>query len=463
MNTLLIWLLLPLLTGFLLLFLSNKKFLVLVIGESLVALLAIVALFVPFDDVVVFGSQSIRLVNQVDITGLQFVLSNTNRPFLIFYFAFLAFIYPGTQAARTSKHFIPISLMMTAFVISGLVVKPIIFAILFFQPAIFLGAILLAASGEKPGRGLIRFLVFQVIGMVILLMAGWSIAGGPDLTENPEALQRSLLLFGAGFTILFAIFPLHTWVTLLSEESHPFVVTLIIASFLGGYAFLLASVMSSLSWLFENGIVYEILRLAGVLMTLVGGLTAIFHKNLGRLFGSAVIIEVGYSLLTLASQDLQLFYSLLLPRIFALSVWALGLSVIRIHYPDLSSISIRGIARVFRFSSAAIILSPLSLAGVPLLAGFPLLSSVWSQTAAISPSLVLLSFSGSLGLLLGALRSFSHLVTEPENLEVQGEEDLLQRIFLTTGLVVLFLMGIFPHFINLVFIRILGGVTMHTP
>ena len=180
-------------------------------------------------------------------------------------------------------------------------------------------------------------------------------------------------------------------------------------------------------------------------MVVSGGAWAAFERHLGRLIGYAVVIEVGYALLSIGVQYSVLQYAMLVPRVISLSVWALGLSVLQMHSKDLDFRSVQGIGRQFPLASSAIFFANLSLAGMPLLAGFPVLLVLWNQLAAITPSMSLLSFLGSVGLLIGCLRSLAVLIMGPQNIPWNQREDLTQRIYLFIGIVCLFILGIFPQ------------------
>jgi formate hydrogenlyase subunit 3/multisubunit Na+/H+ antiporter MnhD subunit len=421
------------------------------------------ALLASFEEVLVVGDQPFPLTNQTNIAGLQIQITNANRPMLILQYAFLAYLFIGSQAIRIHDDFISISLIISSLVICGISTTPTIFGILFFQPAIFLSAFLLTPAGSKPGSGVLRFLVFQVIGMTFLLLAGWSISAGVDILEQPNAVQRSLSLFGAGFSFLFAVFPLHTWITKLSEDQHPFGVIFVVGSFLGGYSFLFMSLLENYSWLFEWENIQEVIRYAGALVVISAGFGAAFHRSMGRLFGFAVLVEIGHSLLTISLDQTYLFYALLPPRVFAISLWGLGLSVLRANSPDLSLGSVQGMGRQFPVTSGALILAQFSLSGIPLLAGFPLLLILWRAIADLSIGLAIWIFLGSMGLLIGSLRSFVTLVTDPEEKAWQGQEEPLQISFFVVGVFSLVLMGLIPHWLNNLFLNLLFGFEVINP
>ena len=361
MITSFLWIFIPLLLGIVMLFFQKRNTITLVLGIFLSLTLMMMALILPISNVAMVGSQPFPLSDQINFAGLQIQFSNANRPFIIFFYGYLAFLYCGIPAARTQRNFVPVSLIITTFVITGISIKPAIFGIIFYQPAVLLCAFLLAPPFTKLNKGVLRFLIFQVMGMAFLLLAGWSISGGPESIENAAALSRALLIFWISFSFLFAIFPLHTWVTLVAENANPFLALFVFTSLFGGYTFTLLSIIDSYDWFFGGERISEILRICGFLLVITGGTGAVFQRNLGRLFGYAIIMEVGFCLSAIAVNNDDLIM-MQLPRLFILSLWAMGLSILRTHSQDLAMESVKGLGRQFPFASSAIILSQLALA-----------------------------------------------------------------------------------------------------
>jgi formate hydrogenlyase subunit 3/multisubunit Na+/H+ antiporter MnhD subunit len=124
---------------------------------------------------------------------------------------------------------------------------------------------------------------------------------------------------------------------------------------------------------------------------------------------------------------------------------------------------VQGIARQFPVASSAVLLAHFSLAGLPLLAGFPVLSSLWVQLAAISVPNVVWCFLGSVGLMVGGFRSLAVMVMGPEVLPVGEREGLIQWIFLMIGIFGLFLFGFFPQWIYPLFSDLVGSLGFFSP
>ena len=164
----------------------------------------------------------------------------------------------------------------------------------------------------------------------------------------------------------------------------------------------------------------------------------------------------------LVYMDITLHYAMLAPRIVSLTVWGLSLSILYNNADNLRFHTVVGMGRRFPFASSALILSHFSLSGLPLLAGFPNLITLWNQISTFGLSQAIWSFLGSIGLMVGGLRSFAVLIMGPEELPWDKNEDIAQRIYIVLGLCLTFL-GLFPNWFISLFSDLVGGFTLLNP
>ena len=134
---------------------------------------------------------------------------------------------------------------------------------------------------------------------------------------------------------------------------------------------------------------YAALRTIGALMVVSGGLWAVYENHLGRMLGFVAVQQIGSSLLALSLNEVAspstplmgLFFAQLIPSSIGLAVYAQSLSILQRYAPSLQIKDVAGIARRFPIVSAGLVLSIFSLAGMPLLASFPVYYSLWSALA----------------------------------------------------------------------------------
>ena len=136
---------------------------------------------------------------------------------------------------------------------------------------------------------------------------------------------------------------------------------------------------------------------------------------------------------------------MLIPRGLGLAICALSLSVLNSHTGSLRFSSVQGLARAYPFVTAGLILSALSTAGFPLLAGFPPRLALWNSLGGGSLTDSFWFMVGILGLATGAIRALAVMVMAGENTSWVSQESWSQRAMLGGGILALFILGLFPQ------------------
>jgi NADH:ubiquinone oxidoreductase subunit 2 (subunit N) len=172
------------------------------------------------------------------------------------------------------------------------------------------------------------------------------------------------------------------------------------------------------------------------------------------------MIGIGFSLLALsvsAGLDgggpmLALFLALLLPFAIGLGVWALALTALSDanvgEFPSQKLLSfqyVKGLARHYPIAASSLILANLSLAGFPLLAGFPPRLALWANLTQQYPITSLAALLGSTGLLIAGLRTLASLVRGSREGKWHMTESWGYMILLVLGVIILILGGIWPQ------------------
>lgn len=458
MSTPFIWIIFPGgLAGLLLIF-RRRKWLVTVSSTVACLFLGSLAWWLPGDEYFFIGPWTVRIVETWSVLGRSFILGMDDRPALVVIFLGTALWFGAASVARTGSSFVPIGLGMVALLTAAIAVEPFLYAALILEIAVLVSIPLLARPGKPVGRGVLRYLTFQTLGIPFILMTGWTLTG---IEANPGELGvvlRASVLMGIGFAILLAVFPFHTWIPMLSQESHPYAASFIFLLLPAAITFFGLGFLDRFAWLRNSEVVYIVLRAAGVLMVVTAGLWAAFQRHLGRMLGYAVILEIGLSLIAISlvqgeqvERFLGILFAALLPRGISLGVWALALTMIWFRSEQLDYRSVQGIARSAPLAAGSLVLAHFSLAGLPLLAGFPVRLALLEGLSQVSLITAFWTLVGSVGLMVGGLRTLAVLIMGPDEDEWRVSESPVERVYLAAGIIGMLVIGLFPQWFLPVF------------
>lgn len=447
MNAPLLWIALPFAIGIFVLLFLRDRFSAWV-GGATAALLALLALIFPIDTALLVGSISLKISPAIEFFGRSFELNTADGPLLAMIYGLAALWFFGTEASGTANRFVSFGLMIVALLTASIAVEPFLYAALLLEVAAMLVIPLLVPPQQKPGRGVVRFLIYQTLAMPFILFSGWMLAG---VEASPGDLSTTLqagTMLGLGFTFLFAVFPLYHWIPMLMEESSPYATGFLLWALPTFTVIFALGFLDRYAWLRTTAQLSNALLFAGVLMVASGGIFASLQRHMGRILGFTAIAEAGLLLLVMGlrtNELVNIVFLTLIPRGLELTVWALALSIIKRRAPSLKFSDIQGLARKFPAATTAIIIAHLSMTGFPLLAGFPSRLALWQELAGQSLALSLWVFIGLLGLLMAAIRTLAVFVMTEAETKWEWNETWIQTIMLGVGVIGLFILGVFPQ------------------
>jgi NADH-quinone oxidoreductase subunit N len=447
MNAPLLWIILPILMGGFALMLINERTTA-IFGGTMSLILALLALVLPIDEALLLGPFSLKVASTASFLGRSLVISPQDAPLLVMIFGMCALWFFGAEAAGVASRLVPLGMIITALLVASIAVQPFLFASLLIELAVLVAVPLLSPPDQRPGQGVIRFLIYQTLGMPFILFAGWLLAGVEASPGDLSLTIQSTVMLGLGFAFLLAIFPLYNWIPQLMEECSPYVVGFLLWLLPTTIIIFGMSFLDRYAWLRTSPQVITGLRVVGLLMLVSGGVWAAFQRHFGRLMAYAAIAETGFMLLgvsLVAGSSANFVFLFLIPRGLGLAIWALSLSIMKRNDQRLRFSAMLGIAHVYPFATAGLILATLSSAGFPLLAGFPPRLALWEALAHESIGVAIWYLVGVVGLLVGAVRMLAVLVMEKEETPWLLEENLVQRGMLGLGILGLFFLGLFPQ------------------
>ncbi|MCZ2127053.1 MAG: hypothetical protein LC099_04675 [Anaerolineales bacterium] len=447
MSAPILWIAVPFIAGVLILFFFREEY-VAYLGGAAATALALIAFVIPIDAALLLGGISIKIAPSVEVFGRSFSLPAADAPLLTMIYGSAALWFFGAKVSRSAHRFVALGLIICALLTASIAVEPFLYAALLLEIAAMLTIPLLAPLYQKPSRGVIRFLVYQTLAMPFILFSGWLLAGAEASPADVNAAIQSGLLALMGFAFLFSVFPLYSWIPQIMEETAPYAAGFLLWALPTFTAIFALGFFERYIWLLNTPQIAAAILFSGVLMTASGGLFAAAQRHLGRIFGYAVVAEVGLILVALglhSSESANLVFLIVLPRSLELSVYALALSVVKGAAYRLSFDDVKGLIRKYPIAVGALIVAHLSLAGFPLLAGFPSRLALWRELSAQSLTAAFWVFFGMAGLIVAAARALSALVAADDDAKWQINESWIQSLMLGLGVLGIFILGMFPQ------------------
>jgi NADH-quinone oxidoreductase subunit N len=450
MNAPTIWIIAPAFAAILLFPIRNQRVLS-ILGGTITILLALSAQFIPIGEALTFGASSFKIDDSLIVLGRVLQIRPAEGSLLAIIYGATALWFFGAEASGTARSIVPYGLLITTLMVASIAVEPFLFAALFIELAILLAIPMLVSINQMPGRGVVRFFIYQTLAMPFILLSGWLLSGVEASPGDISLATQAASMLGLGFAFLLAVFPLYNWIPLLIEESSPFIVGFLLWILPTVTIIFGAGFLDRYSWLRSSTETITALRFTGLLMIVTGGFWAATQPHLGRMMAYGSVAETGFSLLALSLNSrigIPILFLLLPARALGLAVWSLALTIFKNNAESLRFPAVRGMLRNFPFASAALILASLSASAFPLLAGFPARLALWENLSRLSIGAAIWMGIGIVGLLTGAFRSLAVLGMADEYSSWEIRENWLQGIMLGLGVIGLFLLGLFPQLIQ---------------
>jgi formate hydrogenlyase subunit 3/multisubunit Na+/H+ antiporter MnhD subunit len=298
MNAPTLWIIVPIFFGALLLFIINQRVLS-VLGGSAALALAFAALFIPIELALKLGPFSVKIDSSLTVLGRVLTIQSSEGPLLALIYGAAALWFFGAEASKTAPRLVPLGFMIIALMVASIAVEPFLYAALFIEMAILLAIPMLTPINKPPGRGVVRFLIYQTLAMPFILLAGWMLAGVEASPGDLALAAQSAAMLGLGFAFLLAIFPLYSWIPLLLEDISPYLVGFLLWILPTMTIIFGAGFLDRYSWLRNSSQLIPAMRSLGLLMVVSGGAFAAFQRHLGRIMAYGAIAETGFSLLAL--------------------------------------------------------------------------------------------------------------------------------------------------------------------
>ena len=451
LSTPLVWVLLPLLIAVIAIIFQERRVLTLSLTSVTAFGLALLAFLFPENLTLTLGPITLVFAESLGILGREITIAYEILPFITLIYAMTGLWTVSSGIPGMPDIFRPISLIITALLTAAMGVQPFLYAALFIQSAILVSIPMLSPPEKETDSGILRYLSLQTLAMPFILLAGWLLTGVETLPPDSERVGQTMIVLGLGFALWLSIFPFHSWVPMVGQHSHPMAFSYLMFILPTTILMFGLNFFDRYSFLRTSQPLIETLQSIGTLMIILGGVWTAYQNDLKRAFGFSVLSETGFSLLAVslfAQGGLQWMLILMPVRALGFWLWGHTLALIETKTKSLEMDKIKGFARQYPILAFGLVLAQLSVAGLPLLASFPVKIAVLTSAFSSRPGLGILSFIGNFGLFLFTFRLLANLVDRadlPTEIPWTMSEKTQEYLPILIMVFVLIILGLFPH------------------
>lgn len=460
MNASFLWIIFPLIISIIAWVFKEKRNLVIISVGIISFLLALFALTSKLDVVFSLGPLAIEINPSFTVLGRSFIFQDSDRFILGFLFGLGALWIFGSRQSSSNVFFVPHSLAIIALMVAALTIQPFLYAAFFIEMGVLISIPMLIKPGETITQGVLRFLIFQTMAVPFILFAGWGFENAPASVNSQQQNIQAAILLGLGFSFWLAVFPFYTWVPLLATEGEIYAAGFVFSTLPSTALLLIMEFYNNFAWLREEFFLSTAVGFIGTIMIVTGGIWAAFQRSITKLFGYAVIVDVGFSLLafSLATEEgWQAYVLAFIPRAVTIAVIALAISILRKKNNSDKLEDLQGIFYEYPIASLSLLIGWFSFCGLPLLASFPVRVSILTLMAEQSMPFSIWAGLGSFGLFFAGFRLLAIIFRRGEDNQTIAKETRLQIILLSVGNLLLLLFGLLPSQIIGIFLRLLDS------
>ncbi len=375
--------------------------------------LGVLCVSLPLDRPAFALGQAIAFGQSVSILGHELGVDDASRVWLAFLFLTASLLFLFAWRISQGWTFFPVGLALTSIYSAVLLLQDQTLAALAFAMSAALVVIIAQGGVRGSVRGALRYLVVTVLGVLLLLLAGWLIDQSTLRPEFASLARQALLPLAFGLGLWLAMIPFHTWLVALAADAPPLVMALVACVGQGLAIWFLLDFLRDNPGAAEPWPVYQALQIAGLAMTLTGGVFAAAQRDFGRLFGYALLANLGVLLIALGDGSSRGVTTALLHlayRTASAVLMGAGLAVLRHRATTDAFADLQGLARRLPLTTIGLLGGGLALAGFPLTAGFPTQWAVLRMVAGSQWPWVLALIASSAGVLIGLLRGLSAML-----------------------------------------------------
>jgi formate hydrogenlyase subunit 3/multisubunit Na+/H+ antiporter MnhD subunit len=450
MNAPILWIVAPLLIASFFLLLGRVPRVSMVLGALFSSLIAISVLLVQVQLDYVVGPTIIQIESTFTVLGRVFILDNGDKTFVFLFYAISAVYLWFGVFYDDEPAYAPMSLAIPALLSAAMAVQIRLFSVLFVMLSVLLCLPLLVKMDGESEHGEQFLLIFTALSIPLLLLAGWS---ADMVTANPidsAMMNRAILFTIVGFTLLMGLFPFMLWMPMVSQQTRPTRALYVLLLLPIAFSLLLFNTSTRGVWFREAVVLQDWLTILGYCMIALGGLWAVFEDDLRRFFAFGLVIDSGFALIATGRAylgDPTLLFQVLSIRVVIFILFTLALNVLDAHSIPLTIKGLRGRLNQVPIAMLTLFGVLFSFNGIPLLAAFSSrIHIVDVMMTSESTGGWIWILVGLVGYFLGILRFLGSVVDIRSEQKWVFYENWPEILFLSSGVLLLLLLGLFPAF-----------------
>ncbi len=438
---------LPLLAAGVTYILRRWTFIAAFIAAAAAGISAFLCLRFPLDQVTEILGQEVNFGLSREVFGQTLQLEPSGQLWLAFIFGTAALFYLLAWRISQGRSFYPFSLAIIALYVLVIVLESFSLSVLVYAIGVTLTVFVIQGGQLASVRGAQRYLVASLLAVPLLLAAAWLMDPARSTPQDAETIRRVLLPAALGFGLLLGAFPFGTWMPALAAETMPVVTAFVFTAGQAMALFLTLVFFDANPLLLSDGVTPSVIQIAGLVMAVAGGIMAAVQRDFGRLFGYAVMSDMGILLLALVStgsQSVTLVLLHVISRGMSITLIAAALSILRHRATTDSFADLSGVARRLPAATLGLALGVLALAGFPLTAGFPIRWAVYRAVSGEEMVRALFLVVSSAGIVIGLLRGLSAMQGGEPRDEI-ARQPLLASLFVLALAALVIILGITPQ------------------
>jgi hydrogenase-4 component F len=381
------------------------------------------------------------------ILGRELVLDELSRFLILLSFCLAALMVLYAWQMPQGWAFCPSLLAILGLLSGAMMLRTFLIAVLLLEVAGLVFVFMIHGRRPAAGGTALGYLVTLVIAVPCLLLVSWLAESYALHPENLLLVRFTVIGVCIGFGILLAAVPLHSWLPSVIEGVPSMVGALLIAIFGQVSLALLIGVLNGTSWLVVESPILSVISISGFLTALVGGVLAFAQRQPGRLLAYAAMADMGFVLVALGTGSpggVTAALTHLTNRALVVLLVAMSMGSLR-NYLSAGSVStLREALRRVPGGVTGYLLGGLALGGFPLFGSFASRWLIYRSLPLRDPVWLGMLFVSGVCVVLGYVRSLSHMVQHGSEGAEHQREPLGVTLLILCLIAVSLVLGLVP-------------------